>query len=361
MGSEHPIGKAVLAAAKEKICRSNDDIIDGSVNEFEAVVGQGISALVEPAKAIDGNRHRILIGNVSFLRANNIIVPGDAINLSEESNVKASKSIKATSAGTTNIYTAIDGEYSGHLCLADTVKQSAAACITALHLMGIKTAIITGDQKSTALAVARIVGIPPHHVHAGMTPGQKQEIIQRFQREGECIAMVGDGINDSPALATADVGIAMSSGTDVAMEAADIVLMRSNDLMSIPTSIQLARSIFSRIKLNLSWACGYNLIGLPFAMGIFLPFGLHLHPMAAGAAMATSSVSVVVSSLLLKFWKRPRWMDNLVLEEKQSETKKERWHVTNIWGRMQNLTRPLMRRHKDEIDGYLPLRTFEPV
>ncbi|SZF01820.1 unnamed protein product [Blumeria hordei] len=361
MGSEHPIGKAVLAAAKEKICRNNDDTIDGSVNEFEAVVGQGVSALVEPAKAIDVNQHRILIGNVSFLRANNVIVPGDAINLSEESNVKASKSIKATSAGTTNIYTAIDGEYSGHLCLADTVKQSAAACITALHLMGIKTAIVTGDQKSTALAVARIVGIPPHHVHAGMTPGQKQEIIQRFQREGECIAMVGDGINDSPALATADVGIAMSSGTDVAMEAADIVLMRSDDLMSIPTSIQLARSIFSRIKLNLSWACGYNLIGLPFAMGIFLPFGLHLHPMAAGAAMATSSVSVVVSSLLLKFWKRPRWMDNLVLEERQSETKKGGWHVTTIWGRMQNLTRPLIRRQKDEIDGYLPLRTFEPV
>lgn len=176
---------------------------------------------------------------------------------------------------------------------------------------------MTGDQEAPAQQVAKQVGIPLSMVYSSVSPDGKQQIIKSLQESGEIVAMVGDGINDSPALATANVGIAMSSGTDVAMEAADIVLMRPQSLMDIPAALHLAKTIFGRIKLNLLWACLYNFLGLPFAMGLFLPLGLHLHPMAAGAAMAASSVSVVCSSLLLKFWRRPVWMtiDGMKAEE----------------------------------------------
>jgi len=308
MGSEHPVGKAVLGAAKAELGIDEEATLDGSVGEFKAVVGKGINALVEPAIGNDRTRYRVLLGNVRFLRENNVNVPAEAVDASEQLNAKANSSAKKTSAGTTNIFVAVDGQYSGHLCLSDTIKEGAAAAIAVLHRMKIKTAIVTGDQRSTAVAVAAAVGIPPENVYAGVSPDQKQAIVQQLQDQGEVVGMVGDGINDSPALATADVGIAMASGTDVAMEAADVVLMRPTELMDIPAALHLARSIFNRIKLNLAWACLYNAIGLPFAMGVFLPFGLHLHPMAAGAAMACSSVSVVVSSLMLKFWTRPSYM-----------------------------------------------------
>ncbi|KAH8597635.1 E1-E2 ATPase-domain-containing protein [Bisporella sp. PMI_857] len=359
MGSEHPIGKAILAAAKEELGLGAEGTIDGSIGDFESSVGKGISALVEPATSTERTRYRILIGNAHFLQENRITVPQASIDAPEEENMKSSTSKKA-SAGTTNIFIAIDGLYTGHLCLSDTIKESARASIAALHRMGIKTAIVTGDQRSTALAVARLVGIDSKQVHAGVTPDQKQELIRRFQSEGDCVAMVGDGINDSPALATADVGIAMASGTDVAMEAADVVLMRPNDLMDIPASISLARSIFTRIKLNLSWACGYNLIGLPFAMGIFLPFGYSLHPMAAGAAMAFSSVSVVGSSLLLKFWKRPRWMDDLVVEEKGILRKKgSGWGLGGLVGKAGDAFRSVTGARRRAEEGYVPLENIE--
>lgn len=314
MGSEHPVGKAVVAAAKEELGVDADGAIAGSVGEFKATVGKGVSVLVEPQSAVEVVRYRVLAGNVGHLRDNGVEIPDEAIEASEELNAasrkRRSKATAAAAAGTTNIFVAVDGQYTGHLCLADTVKPGAAGAISVLHRMGIRTAMVTGDQRSTALAVAAAVGIAADDVFAGVSPDQKQALVKQVQAQGEVVAMVGDGINDSPALATADVGIAMSSGTDVAMEAADVVLMRPTDLMSIPAALHLTRTIFRRIKMNLAWACMYNVVGLPVAMGFFLPLGFHMHPMMAGFAMACSSVSVVVSSLLLKFWTRPRWMDD---------------------------------------------------
>ncbi len=217
MGSEHPIGKAVLRAAKTEIGLGPEATLEGSIGDFSAAVGKGISAYVEPATANDRARYKVLIGNVSFLEQNSVSVPESAVKASEQ--VNAARSTKAN-AGTTNIFIAIDGAYAGHLCLSDTIKKGAAATITVLHRMGVRTAMVTGDQPGTALAVAAAVGIHADDVFAGVSPDQKQAIIRQLQDAGAVVAMVGDGINDSPALATADVGIAMSSGTDVAMEAA---------------------------------------------------------------------------------------------------------------------------------------------
>ncbi|KAH0530007.1 hypothetical protein TsFJ059_004687 [Trichoderma semiorbis] len=355
MGSEHPIGRAILVAAKEELSIYElESAIPGSVNDFKLTVGKGINALVEPATS-DRTRYRVLAGNVSFLEDNGVEVPKSAIEAAEQINSSEKNTrAKSVTAGTTNIFVAIDGKYSGHLCLSDTIKDGALGAISVLHRMGIKTAMVTGDQRPTALAVAALVGIAPENVFAGVSPDQKQTIIQGLQEEGEVVAMVGDGINDSPALAIADVGIAMSSGTDVAMEAADVVLMRPDDLLSIPSAINLTRTIFFRIKLNLLWACIYNLIGLPIAMGFFLPLGLHMHPMMAGFAMACSSISVVISSLMLKFWKRPQWMDDASAEYKGGL----RWMSgTGIVGWAKETFGRLRGKKREE--GYVALENLE--
>ena len=361
MGSEHPVGRAVLGAAKTELGLDSEGTIDGSVGDFKAAVGRGISATAEPATNAERLRYNVLVGNVQFLRENNVDVSQDAVEDSEEINSKAasrSKASSSASAGTTNIFIAIDGKYAGHLCLSDTIKEGAVAAIAVLHKMGVKTAIVTGDQRSTAVAVAAAVGISTEDVYAGVSPDQKQAIIRQLQEQGEVVAMVGDGINDSPALATADVGIAMSSGTDVAMEAADVVLMRPNDLMDIPAALHLARSIFNRIRLNLAWACAYNLVGLPFAMGVFLPLGFHLHPMAAGAAMACSSVSVVVSSLLLKFWRRPKFMNEALYDEKGVLRKGRGWGWDSVLVKVQEFGERITGKGKKD-EGYVPLANLD--
>ncbi|KAE8383581.1 copper-transporting ATPase [Aspergillus bertholletiae] len=378
MNSEHPIGRAIFSAAKTESGHSDEGGLPGSLGDFDACVGKGISALVEPASSAERARYRVLIGNATFLRSRDISVPESAE--AADSDTTTSK----VPAGITRIHVAIDNQYTGTLSLRDTIKVTAVAAVAALHRMGISTSLITGDTRATALSIANAVGISPEAVHASVSPSDKQSIVSSLEASGERVAMVGDGINDSPALATASIGIALASGTDVAMEAADIVLMRPDDLLSVPASLALSRAVFNRIRLNLVWACMYNVIGLPFAMGLFLPFGGYmLPPMAAGAAMAASSISVVVSSLLLKFWSRPRWMDVEKLEKQVemgglnfSGSRKHWWKAalsvsgsssrggplqwiqgTRVWSFVTGKSSSRL----DSDEGYVPLQTVEPI
>lgn len=397
MTSEHPIGKTIVSSAKYETGASDDDPLDGAVVDFEAAVGKGLTAVVEPASNADRKRYNVIIGNAVLLRSKGIEIPlsmdpdvkgatSTTHSIPSSSSSSKSDSMKAATA----IHVAIDNQYSGTLLLQDSIKPTAKAAVAALHRMGLTTSLITGDTYNTALAVATKVGIDPASIHASVSPLEKQSIVGDLQTPSKPIAMVGDGINDSPALATASVGVALASGTDVAMEAADIVLMRPEDLLSVPASLCLSRSIFNRIKLNLLWACIYNAIGIPFAMGLFLPFGgVSLHPMAAGAAMAASSISVVVSSLLLKFWKRPRWLEVEKLEKEAElgaidssglghrRSGSSHWwkkstfapspssfvsRSTRIWNKVVRSIAYFGSETKTtEDEGYVPLQTVEPV
>lgn len=367
-GSEHPIAQAILAGAKERLGLAADGTLDGSVGDFNATVGKGLSATVDAHGELERKRHEIVIGNASLLRGQGIDVPLSPENEYDDLARRNSRTISgpshskgAESAGITTIHVAIDGKFTGSIGLADTLKPSARACIAALNGMGISTSLVTGDQAATAHHVASLVGIPAENVFAGVLPSGKQAIIEDFQKQGTIVAMVGDGINDSPALATANVGISLASGTDVAMEAADIVLMKPNQLMDIPASLHLSRTIFRRIKYNLLLSCVYNAVGLPIAMGFLLPWGITLPPLAAGAAMACSSVTVVVSSLLLKFWRRPAWMveEELGVEFKTTGT-------AGFWSRVGRVRDVLTgRRRRKQEEGargaYVQLESYEAV
>ncbi|KAK9450059.1 E1-E2 ATPase-domain-containing protein [Limtongia smithiae] len=305
IGSEHPIGRAAVAEAdlwlrasmdsKSEVEGANAPARDAHhVINFEVVMGRGVRGIVQNGEG----KYAMAVGNLNFMKECNVALPASVLRSAE-------------AATSLQIFVGIDGAFAGTMFIDDIVRSEARGTILALQRMGIAVAMLTGDQRAPALRVAREIGIPDEEVWAGVLPAQKQEVVHKMQREqpeGGAVAMVGDGINDSPALASADIGIAMATGTDVAIEAAGIVLMRRDTLlMDVAVSLALCQSIFGRIKANLIWASVYNMAMIPFAMGIFVPWGLSLPPMAAGAAMAMSSVSVVVSSLMLKRWKRPYW------------------------------------------------------
>jgi len=274
-GSEHPLGEAIVNEAKAK------DLELINVDSFEAIPGHGIEVAIEGKK--------MLLGNKKLMDDRKI-----EISLQKESD-------KLAEEGKTPMYVAIDDRLAGIIAVADVMKPGSKRAIEVLHNMGIEVAMITGDNKRTAEAIARQAGID--RVLAEVLPQDKANEIKKLQAEGKKVAMVGDGINDAPALAQADIGIAIGSGTDVAMESADIVLMRS-DLMDVPTAIQLSKRTIRNIKQNLFWAFAYNSAGIPIAAGLlYLMGGPLLNPMIAAAAMAFSSVSVLTNALRLKKFK----------------------------------------------------------
>jgi P-type Cu+ transporter len=281
-GSEHPLGEAIVDRAKSR------GLALPPVTEFQAVPGQGVDAL-----ALDG---RILLGNARLMTARGIDITA-----------LEARARELEAEGKSIVYVAFGGERPGLLAVADVLKPEARAVVRALLGFGLEVVMLSGDSRSTAEAIARQAGID--RVIADILPDQKAAEIKRLQSGGRLVAMVGDGINDAPALAQADVGIAMGSGTDVAIEAADVTLMRG-DLRGVVVAIELSHRTIRIIRENLAWAFGYNLVLVPVAAGVLYPVsGILLSPVLAGLAMALSSVSVVTNSLRLKRF-RPRPVEN---------------------------------------------------
>jgi len=204
----------------------------------------------------------------------------------------------------TCIIAAIEDKIAGIIVIDDPIKPDAKKTISWLENMGIQCWLLSGDNKSTVTSVAKRVGLNSNRVFGQVLPQNKSSKVRELQDAGHIVAMVGDGVNDSPALAQADVGIAIGAGTDIAIEAADIVLIK-NSLLDVITAIDLSRKTYNRIKLNYLWAMIYNLLAIPVAAGVLIPWGFYIHPKVAAACMAFSSVSVVVSSLLLRMYKKP--------------------------------------------------------
>jgi Cu+-exporting ATPase len=270
--SEHPLGRAIVEAAAER------HLVLGEVTGFDAPSGKGVTGTVD--------RRRVALGNAKFLAE--LGIPTAALEAQAEG---------LRRDGATVIHLAIDGQAGGLIAIADPVKPTTPQALAALRAAGIRVVMLTGDNRTTAQAVARRLGIT--EVEAEVLPGQKIAVIDKLKRAGQVVAMAGDGTNDAPALAAADVGLAMGTGTDVAMESAGITLL-GGDLNGIVRARALSRAVMRNIRQNLFLAFVYNAVGVPVAAGILYPvFGILLSPIVAAAAMALSSVSVVGNALRL--------------------------------------------------------------
>ena len=273
--SEHPLGDAIVKGAKEKGIKLSE------IEKFNSITGMGIEAEIEG--------RTILVGNHKLMKSKGI-----EVSFTREED-------QLSKEGKTLMLVASAGKFQGVVAVADTVKKTSKEAVEILKNMGIKVAMITGDNKLTAEAIAKQVGI--EIVLSEVLPEDKSIEVKRLQKNGAKVAMVGDGINDAPALAQSDVGIAIGNGTDIAIESADIVLMKS-DIKDVASAIQLSHATIRNIKQNLFWAFAYNSMGIPIAAGaLYLTTGHLLNPMIAGAAMAMSSVSVVTNALRLRFFK----------------------------------------------------------
>lgn len=273
--SEHPLAEAIMTKAKSM----NVDI--EKIEDFDSITGMGIRA------RIAGDR--VMLGNIKLMEG--LDIDSDIL---KNSNILAKQ-------GKTPMFLAINDDLAAVIYVSDTIKDTSKRAVDLLHSMGIKVAMITGDNRDTAMAIASQVGIDK--VYAQVLPSEKSDVVKELQGTGEFVAMVGDGINDAPALAVSDVGIAIGNGTDVAIESADIVLMK-NDPSDVANAIKLSRETIKNIKQNLGWAFIYNILGIPFAAGIAHIFGGPLlNPMIAAAAMSMSSVSVVTNALRLRSFK----------------------------------------------------------
>lgn len=272
--SEHPLAKAIVEKAQQEKIKLLQ------VTDFKAVEGQGVTAKLD--------------GQPAFVRSLKL---AKNEQLAEKLKEQAGK---LQSEAKTVVYVGLGDEIVGLIAIQDTPKESSATAIAQLKARGLRTVMITGDNEQVAQAIAKEVGIDD--VVAGVMPNQKSAVIESLQKNGKKVAFVGDGINDAPALTTADVGIAMGSGTDIAIESGSIVLVK-NDLRGVVRALSISQKTFNRIKLNLFWALIYNVIGIPIAAGVFVGVGLTLSPEFAALAMAFSSVSVVTSSLLLNWTK----------------------------------------------------------
>jgi len=277
-GSEHPLGESIVRSAREKGLALSEP------TGFEGIAGHGIAATVDGRK--------VLLGNLRLMEREGVYLNG-----------LGPKAEQLQAEAKTAMWLAVDGQASALIGVADTIKDGSKDAVAALHKLGLTVVMMTGDNEATAQAIAKEVGI--ERVLAEVLPGDKASNVAKLQAEGYKVAMVGDGINDAPALAQADVGIAIGTGTDVAMETADVTLMRG-DLRSVPQAIALSKATMNNIKQNLAWAFGYNIALIPIAAGILAPFVWapdflrQLHPILAAGAMAFSSISVVSNALRLR-------------------------------------------------------------